>query len=81
MPNSEIQVISWKQSTKDEFSDCEKTEEEVELRPPEDLELEEKSQRKNGSDNLSLESLLPPAARRIKDIGPRNPTSINSNIS
>ncbi|MBW0551232.1 hypothetical protein O181_090947 [Austropuccinia psidii MF-1] len=78
--NLPLTISIWKDSD-EEFFNCEEMEEEDVARPPEDLELEEKSSSENNRAALRLENSLPLVAREVKVIRPRNSTLINSKIS
>ncbi|MBW0469541.1 hypothetical protein O181_009256 [Austropuccinia psidii MF-1] len=76
-PVSEIGIF-WN-DIEEEFFNCQEMSEEDENIMLEDLEIGQVGS--SNDDSESLANSLPPEARRIKVVGPRHPTLINSNIS
>ncbi|MBW0483911.1 hypothetical protein O181_023626 [Austropuccinia psidii MF-1] len=78
-PNLPLLISSWNDTEEEEFFECQEVAEEDENTVLEDPEIEQVES--SDEDSESLENSLPPAARRIKVVGPRHPTLINSDIS
>ncbi|MBW0542269.1 hypothetical protein O181_081984 [Austropuccinia psidii MF-1] len=68
-------INSWYNSDEEEFFDCQE-----EIAEEESSTSSDENSSSDDGKHSSLESCLPPSARRIKIIGPRHPTLINSEI-
>ncbi|MBW0586474.1 hypothetical protein O181_126189, partial [Austropuccinia psidii MF-1] len=68
-------INSWYDSNEEEFFNCQE-----EIAEEESSTSSDENSSSDDGEHSSLESCLPPSARRIKIIGPRHPTLINSEI-